>query len=126
MVPAIAVFIGAGIGGVFRHFLNILAARLLGTGFPYGTLGANLIGGLVMGLFIGAFARWAEPPQALRLFLTTGLLGGFTTFSTFSLDAVTLWERGAMGSAALYVAISVAGAIGGVVLGMALIRMAWV
>src|SRR5579884_3886901 len=97
------VFIGAGIGGALRHGVNIGAARLFGFGFPFGTFIVNVVGSFVMGLFAGYFAFRAGVPQHVRLFLTTGILGGFTTFSTFSLDAALLIERHQYGLAAGYV-----------------------
>ena len=89
----IVVAIGAGIGGAFRHGVNLAALRLLGPGFPHGTFTVNIAGSLVMGLLAGWFAHKADPGQAWRLFLTTGVLGGFTTFSAFSLDAAVLLQR---------------------------------
>ena len=118
------VFLGAGIGGVFRHGVNMGAARLFGFGFPYGTLTVNVAGSVVMGLLTEFFVFRSGLPQELRLFLTTGLLGGFTTFSTFSLDAVTLWERGHWGVAAGYVALSLVLSMAGLFVGLMLIRMA--
>lgn len=123
MTAALAVFFGAGLGGVCRHGVNLAVARWLGTGFPFGTLAANLLGGLLMGLLVESLARGFEPAPTLRLFLATGVLGGFTTFSAFSLDVVLLIERGEMGLALLYGLISVAGAVGGVWAGMGLIRL---
>jgi CrcB protein len=96
------VFVGAGIGGALRHGTNLLAARILGTSFPYGTLTVNIVGSLVMGLFAAYFAFKGDGAQSWRLFLTTGILGGFTTFSTFSLDTAVLWERGDMLGTAIY------------------------
>ena len=93
------VFVGAGIGGAARHGMNIWAARLLGS--------------IVMGLITGWFAERVGAAAHYRLFLATGVMGGFTTFSAFSLDAVLLWERHAYLMAALYVGGSVAGAIAG-------------
>lgn len=118
------VFLGAGIGGAFRHGVNMAAARLLGTGFPWGTLTVNVVGGFAMGvlaewLALRAGAGWT---QHMRLFLTTGILGGFTTFSAFSLDAVLLWERGAPSLALTYVTVSVALSIAGLIGGLVLIR----
>ena len=101
------VFLGAGIGGAGRHGVNALAARLVGTAFPAGTLVINVLGCLLMGLIAGFFAFRGHLPQEARLFLATGVLGGFTTFSAFSLDAALLWERGEVGLAALYVGASV-------------------
>src|SRR5580700_4579356 len=88
------VFLGGGIGAALRHGVNIAAARLFGTVFPYGTLIINVLGSLAMGLIAEYFALKAGLPQRWRLFLTTGILGGFTTFSAFSLEAVLLYERG--------------------------------
>jgi fluoride exporter len=118
------VFIGAGIGGALRHGVNVAATRAFGLGFPYGTLIVNVSGSFLMGLFAGFFAYRAGVPQHLRLFLTTGILGGFTTFSTFSLDAAVLIERHAFAMAAAYVAGSVAAGLAGLFFGLALFRSA--
>ncbi len=101
------VFIGAGIGGALRHGVNLAAVRLFGFDFPYGTLIVNVLGSLLMGLLAGYFAFRMGVPQHMRLFLTTGVLGGFTTFSAFSLDAALLLERHAYWPAAAYMAGSV-------------------
>jgi len=123
MFPAFLVFLGAGIGGVLRHLVNLGCARAFGTSFPYGTLAVNVVGSLAMGLIAGWFVfRSAGAPPALRLFLTTGLLGGFTTFSAFSIDVAFLWERDALGLAALYVAASVGLSILACFAGLAIIR----
>jgi CrcB protein len=116
------VFLGGGIGAALRHGVNLAAARLLGTAFPYATLIENVTGSLLMGVFAGYFAFKGDASQSLRLFLTTGILGGYTTFSAFSLDASLLYERGALGLAALYVVASVALSIGGLFAGLALVR----
>jgi fluoride exporter len=116
------VFLGAGFGGALRHGVNLAAARLLGTGFPFGTFAVNLLGSLAMGLIAEYFALRGDASQAWRLFLTTGILGGFTTFSAFSLDAALLWERGQTGLMLLYVAGSVALAIAGLFLGLWTVR----
>src|ERR1700726_3665354 len=115
------VFIGGGIGAALRHAVNVAFARWFGTGFPFHTLFENVSGSLVMGLLIGYFAFRGGASQHLRIFMTTGFLGGFTTFSAFSLDAVLLWERHHYGPAALYVAASVIASLGGLVLGMAVV-----
>ena len=116
------VFLGGGLGAAMRHGVNLAAARLLGTAFPYATLIENVSGSLVMGLLAGYFAFKGGAPQHWRLFLTTGILGGYTTFSAFSLDAMLLYERGELGLAALYVLLSVALSIGGLFAGLALVR----
>jgi CrcB protein len=120
----LVVFLGAGLGGSLRHGVNLAAARLLGTGFPDGTLFVNVAGSLAMGVLAGWFALKAggAPGQPWRLFLTTGVLGGFTTFSAFSLDAAALWERGEAAAALAYVLASVAASLGALFLGLALAR----
>lgn len=117
----IIVFCGAGIGGAMRHGVNV-AFRALGSNFPYGTLTINVVGSLVMGLMAGLFALKFDPGHSWRLFLTTGILGGFTTFSTFSLDAVVLYERGEFGSMAVYVIASVVMSIVGLFAGLLIVR----
>ena len=117
------VFLGAGIGGALRHAVNVAAVRVAGYGFPFGTLTVNVAGSLAMGLLAGYFAYRTGINQHVRLFLTTGILGGFTTFSAFSLDAVLIWERGQIGMAAAYVAASVVLSIAGLLAGLALIRI---
>ena len=113
------VFLGAGIGGMLRHGANVLAVRLLGFGFPYGTLFVNIAGGFLM----GALAEWLLVKgignQPLRLFLTTGVLGGFTTFSAFSLDAAVMWQRGDYTLCASYAIGSVLLSISALFFGMA-------
>ena len=116
------VFVGGGLGASLRHLINVICARVLGTGFPWGTFIINVTGSTVMGLIAGYLALKGEASQPWRLFLMTGILGGYTTFSAFSLDAVLLYERGALGLAALYVLGSVVLAIGGLVAGLALAR----
>jgi CrcB protein len=118
----VMVFLGAGIGGALRHGVNSAALRLGLTGFPFHTLFINAAGSLAMGVIAGWFALRGQAPQLWRLFLTTGVLGGFTTFSAFSLETVLLWERGAAGAALAYVAASVVAAIAGLVAGLWIIR----
>jgi CrcB protein len=116
------VFLGGGLGAALRHGINLTFARLFGTGFPYATLFENVTGSFVMGLLAAYFAFKGDASQTWRLFLTTGILGGYTTFSAFSLDAALLYERGELGMAALYVLASVALSIGGLFAGLALVR----
>lgn len=116
------VFLGAGLGGALRHGVNLFAARLLGTGFPFGTLTVNVLGSLIMGLLAGYFAFKGDASQHWRLFLTTGVLGGFTTFSTFSLDVALMWERGELGAAGLYVLLSVLVSVAALFAGLLLVR----
>ena len=116
------VFVGGGLGAALRHGINVSFARLFGAAFPYATLFENMTGSLVMGLLAGYFAFKGDASQSWRLFLTTGILGGYTTFTAFSLDAALLYERGELGLAALYVGLSVALSIGGLFAGLALVR----
>ena len=116
------VFIGGGIGTALRHAVNVAFARWLGPGFPFHTLFENISGSLMMGMLAGYFAFRGDLPQEFRLFLTTGVIGGYTTFSAFSLDTVLLWERGQLWSAALYVTASVAASILGLAFGLMLVR----
>jgi CrcB protein len=119
----LVVFLGGGIGAALRHGVNLVSARLFGTAFPWHTMIENVTGSVVMGMLAAYFAfKSGEASQHWRLFLTTGILGGYTTFSAFSLDAVLLYERGEVGQAALYVAGSVILAIGGLVAGLAVVR----
>ena len=91
------VFFGGGLGATLRHLVNVTCARCLGTGFPWGTFIINITGSTVMGLIAGYLAFKGEASQPWRLFLMTGILGGYTTFSAFSLDAALLYERGELG-----------------------------
>lgn len=118
------VFFGAGIGGVLRHGVNMFAPRLLGIGFPGGTLFINVLGSFLIGCVAGwlAFKAGETWAQGARLFMVTGILGGFTTFSAFSLETALLVERGEAGLAALYVGSSVALSLVAVFGGLALMR----
>ena len=118
----VIVFLGAGIGGALRHGANVGGARLLGTGFPYGTLFVNIAGSFLMGLLAGYFAFRPGIGQHVRLFLTTGVLGGFTTFSAFSLDTALLVERHSYGLAAGYVVGSVVASVAALFVGLAMFR----
>ena len=124
MPSILIVFLGAGIGGSLRHLVNLGCLRACGPGFPVGTMAINILGSGLMGLIAGYFAVRAQAPwaQPARLFLTTGILGGFTTFSAFSLDAALLYERGDIGMAAFYVMGSVVISIAALFLGLALAR----
>lgn len=98
---------GGALGAAGRHLTNVAAMRIFGGGFPWGTMTVNIVGSLAMGLAIGWLARRSDGDVTLGLFMTTGILGGFTTFSAFSLDALSLWQRGDVLLAFAYVAGSV-------------------
>src|SRR6476659_6523619 len=116
------VFLGAGLGGALRHGVNVGAAKLFGYGFPFGTMIVNVVGSFLMGLLAGYLAFRPGIAQHMRLFLTTGILGGFTTFSAFSLDTALLVERHSCGMAAGYAVGSVAASVSALFFGLALFR----
>jgi CrcB protein len=116
------VFIGGGLGSTLRHVVNIVCQRLLGTNFPYHTFIINITGSTIMGLIAGYLAFKGDATQSWRLFLMTGVLGGYTTFSAFSLDAAVLYERGEVGLTLRYVLGSVVLSILGLFAGLALVR----
>lgn len=116
------VFLGGGIGAALRHGFNLAFARLVGTAFPYATLFENVSGSIVMGMLVATFAFRSGIPHHWQLCLTTGILGGYTTFSTSSLDVALLYERGQIGVAAVYVLLSVVLSIGGLFAWLALVR----
>ena len=123
MNPYLLVAIGGALGSVARYGSGVLVGRVWGSGFPLATLLINIAGSLAMGLFVGFLARTTPAWQAdARLFVAVGILGGFTTFSAFSLDAITLIERGEIGQAVLYVGASVVAAIAALYLGLILMR----
>ncbi|KGF68701.1 camphor resistance protein CrcB [Hoeflea sp. BAL378] len=103
----VLVFLGGGLGAMARHLASMAVMRVSGGRFPWGTMAVNILGSLAMGLLIAWLARRSAGDSHLRLLLATGFLGGFTTFSAFSLDVATLYERGALTAAAAYVIASV-------------------
>lgn len=118
----VSVAAGGALGALARYGVNIGAVKLLGHGFPYGTLIVNVVGSFIMGLAIAYFAHHGQPSDAARHLLITGMLGAFTTFSAFSLDFSTLWERQAYLLSALYLGGSVILSIGALFLAMALVK----
>ncbi|RWO23774.1 MAG: fluoride efflux transporter CrcB [Mesorhizobium sp.] len=122
MINLLLVAAGGAIGAGLRHVVNFIALRLVGPSFPWGTMAINIVGSFAMGLFITTLARRYGGSNELRLFVATGILGGFTTFSAFSLDFATLWERGAALPAFGYALASLIGAIIALFLGLWLAR----
>ncbi|HLO78252.1 MAG TPA: fluoride efflux transporter CrcB [Magnetospirillum sp.] len=116
------VALGGALGSTARYLSMVVIGQTAGTGFPWGTLFVNIVGSAVMGVLaeLGALA-W-QPSQGLRVFLTVGILGGFTTFSTFSLDVALLVERHSWAVAALYVGLSVTLSVGALFAAMAAVR----
>lgn len=119
-----AVALGGAIGASGRYLFNLQMLRVMGPNFPWGTFGVNLIGSLIMGLLAGAFALKFNASQEMRSFLMTGILGGFTTFSAFSLDAAVMMERHDYALAGLYMFGSVAGAVLCLFIGLWVARLA--
>lgn len=117
------VFLGGGMGSLARHGLSRFGLALLGPGFPWWTLAVNVSGSFAIGLLAGLFGAF-ETGHNARLFFVTGFLGGFTTFSAFSLDALTLWERGAPLQTCLYILGSVILSLVAAALGLMLSRLA--
>jgi CrcB protein len=122
MSAYLIVAFGSALGGALRHGINVGSVRLFGMGWPYGTFLVNITGSFAIGLLAAYFAFKGEAPQAWRLFLTTGVLGGFTTFSAFSLDVALLYERGQLGTAVLYAGSSVLVSVAALFTGLAIVR----
>ncbi|MGJ4941534.1 fluoride efflux transporter CrcB [Bradyrhizobium sp. HKCCYLS1011] len=122
LIGYVLVFLGGGAGASLRHAVNMASAKAFGTAFPFGTFIINITGSIVMGLIAGYLAFKGDASQHWRLFLMTGILGGYTTFSAFSLDTALLYERGAVGLASLYVVGSVGLSIAGLFAALALVR----
>lgn len=114
----VAVAAGGALGAVGRY----LVMPGVGHGFPYGTLAVNLIGSFALGALIEISALAWSPSEEMRAFLAAGVLGAFTTFSTFSMDTVVLWERGEFVGAGIYVVCSVALGVCGLIAGMSVFR----
>lgn len=118
----LAVALGGALGSVGRYLLTSGIGAWLGAGFPYGTLAVNVIGSFVMGMVVELSALVWSPGPALRALLAVGVLGGFTTFSTFSLDVANLAERGDLAAAAVYMGASVSLSVAALFAGLHLIR----
>ena len=123
MMTALQVALGGAIGATLRWLLGVAMFRLTGPGFPVAVMTANVIGSFIMGFFVVLAAR--KGLNHMAPFVMTGLLGGFTTFSAFSLETVNLWERGDTAQVALYVALSVGLSIGALFLGLLAAREIW-
>jgi CrcB protein len=122
MKLVLAIAAGGAIGAVGRHWMGALALRHLGSAFPFGTLAVNVAGSLAMGILVEVLAlRWSASPE-MRAFLVVGVLGGFTTFSAFSLEVVSLVGRGAFGNAFLYVGLSLVLTLAAVFAGLHICR----
>jgi len=114
--------LGGAIGAGLRFMVGNVAIRYVGVSFPWATLFVNVVGSLLMGILIGILVRRTGTPNEVRIFLATGLLGGFTTFSAFSLDAINLWQRGDSTAAAGYVLASVVFSLLALFIGLTIVR----
>jgi len=119
---SLLVMLGGAIGSLARYQFGRLCGHLFGTAFPFGTLGVNIIGGFLMGALAGGLARFGGGGEQLRLLIGVGVLGGFTTFSAYSLEIVLMMERGQALVAAFYAVLSVAAAVAALFAGLMLIR----
>lgn len=119
---SLLVMLGGAVGALGRYQMGRLAGHMFGLSFPYGTLGANVIGGFLMGALAGWLARFGHGGEPIRLLLAVGLMGGFTTFSSFSLEIVLMMERGQVALAGFYAAISVIASVAALFAGLTLMR----
>lgn len=117
-----AVAVGGACGSVMRYLVGIAAGRMFGTNFPWGTLIINVTGSFLIGAFVGLFATKWDLPQAARIFLTVGICGGYTTFSTFSLDAWYLVEKGQTMASLAYMVFSVILSVAALIGALQLVR----
>ncbi|PZM13191.1 fluoride efflux transporter CrcB [Rhizobium tubonense] len=122
MIQVLLVAFGGAIGSVFRYYVGVWSIRLAGPAFPWGTLTVNVVGSFIIGVLAELIARKFGGSTELRLLLMTGLVGGFTTFSAFSLDTIGLLERGEAFMAIVYVAASVGLSLATVFAGLTLVR----
>ncbi|PEQ13932.1 camphor resistance protein CrcB [Novosphingobium sp. PC22D] len=127
LAASLAVALGGGLGAWLRFLVGRFWVMALGPvragAFPYNTLTVNVLGSLAMGLLVGWLARFGSHGELTRLFAAVGVLGGFTTFSSFSLDVISLMERGDVGTASFYVVLSVAAGLIGLWLGLLVMRI---
>lgn len=119
----VLVMLGGAIGSAARYGVGKLTLGVFGPAYPWGTLTVNIVGGVLMGLLVGVLARLSVPQEPWRLFAAIGVLGGFTTFSSFALDTVNMLTRGDWAAAVGYMLVSVAGAVLGVFAGLVLVRV---
>ena len=122
LVPILLVAVGGAFGSVCRYLVGVGAGRLLGPDFPFGTMIVNIGGSFIMGVFIELLALRFNGSEELRLLVAVGILGGFTTLSSFSLDTIVLFERGAVAATAVYVAGSIVLSLAALVAGLHLVR----
>jgi CrcB protein len=123
MNPLFLVMVGGATGSALRYLTGSALLRLAGPGYPWGTLAVNIVGGFAMGLLAGTLARFGQGGDHWRLLLGVGVMGGFTTFSAFSLETYLMLERGETLAAFGYITVSVIGAVGALGLGLLTMRV---
>lgn len=123
MPPLVLTMIGGAFGAGARYLASTAVARVFGVAFPWGTMGINIVGGFLMGVLVAGLSRIGGDGEPWRLFIGVGILGGFTTFSAFSLETWAMIERGQALPAIGYVAASVIGSIAALALGLNLVRI---
>ncbi|MBW9055783.1 fluoride efflux transporter CrcB [Rhizobium mesosinicum] len=123
MFQALLVAVGGAIGSLLRYYVGLGSLRLMGPGFPWGTLIVNVVGSFIIGVFAEMIMRRFNASAELRLLLITGFLGGFTTFSAFSLDTILLFERGEIFAGGIYIAASVGLSMLAAMAGLGLMRV---
>lgn len=122
MLNIVLVAIGGAIGSVARYLVGVWGVKLAGPNFPWGTITVNVVGAFLIGLMVEMVARRFDASSEVRVFIVTGIIGGFTTWSSFTLDAVVLFERGDMGLAAVYLLASLVVSFAAIFAGLALGR----
>ena len=122
MNTIVAIALGGAFGAVLRYLSGVWAFKVFGDGFPYSTLGVNVVGSFLMGVLVAVFAQYWSPSESVRAFLVPGLLGAFTTFSTFAMDSFRLIERGEVLLVTFYTGASFMGAMLALFLGMFIVR----
>ncbi len=122
MLNILLVAVGGAIGSVARYLVGLGATRLAGPNFPFGTLTVNIAGAFAIGLLVEMIARRFDASAEMRVFIVTGILGGFTTWSSFTLDTMVLFERGEIGLSALYLLASLLVSFAAVFAGLAMGR----
>ncbi|MGV1869353.1 fluoride efflux transporter CrcB [Agrobacterium rosae] len=122
MLNIALVAIGGAIGSIARYLVGVWSVRLAGPNFPWGTLTVNVVGAFLIGLTVEVIARRFDASSEMRVFLVTGVIGGFTTWSSFTLDAVVLFERGEIGLSAVYLGASLLVSFAAIFAGLALGR----
>ena len=123
MTNLVLVALGGAIGASARYMFVQVIVRMFGTSFPFGTITVNILGSFLMGVAFGVFSRHLSHLEGVQVFFMVGVLGGFTTFSAFSVDVVHLWERGHIGLVSVYILASVVCSIFALIAGLTIVKV---